>query len=188
MNRDASFAERTVRVWDPLVRIGHWSLALSVLFAWLTRHSPGSWHEWVGYGSLAIVAIRLVWGWSGSQYARFAQFLRGPGPTLAYALAMLRGREPRSLGHNPLGGWMIGALLLMVTLVGASGWLYTTDRYWGVEWVERLHDALANVLFVLVGLHVAGVIYASLRHRENLVAAMIHGRKSAAAAHGTDAE
>jgi cytochrome b len=171
---------RTERVWDPLVRIGHWLLALSVLTAWLTRHSPGRWHEWIGYASLAIVAVRLLWGWRGSRYARFADFLRSPRDTLTYAHAMLRGREPRSIGHNPLGGWMIVALLVMVTLVGASGWLYTTDRYWGVEWVETLHDALANVLFALVGLHVAGVLYGSVRHRENLIAAMLHGRKKVA--------
>jgi cytochrome b len=166
---------RTERVWDPLVRVGHWLLALSVLIAWLTRHSPGRWHEWIGYASLAIVAVRLLWGWRGSRYARFAEFLRSPRETLKYTHAMLCGREPRSIGHNPLGGWMIVALLVMVTLAGASGWLYTTDRYWGVEWVETLHDALANVLFALVGLHVAGVLYASVRHRENLIGAMFHG-------------
>jgi cytochrome b len=168
---------RTERVWDPLVRIGHWLLALSVLTAWLTRHSPGRWHEWIGYASLAIVAVRLLWGWRGSRYARFAEFLRSPRDTLKYTHAMWGGREPRSIGHNPLGGWMVVALLVVVTLVGASGWLYTTDRYWGVEWVETLHDALANVLFALVGLHVAGVLYASVRHRENLIGAMFHGRK-----------
>lgn len=177
MTSDGSIAARTVRVWDPLVRVGHWLLALSVLFAWLTRHSPGPWHEWIGYTSLAIVAVRLVWGWRGSHHARFAQFVYGPRATLAYARALLGGREPRTLGHNPLGGWMILALLVTVTLVGASGWLYTTDRFWGVEWVEQLHGWLTNVLWALVGLHVAGVLYTSLRHRENLVAAMLHGRK-----------
>ena len=90
---------------------------------------------------------------------------------------MLARREPRYLGHNPLGGWMIVALLLMVGLVGASGWLYTTDRFWGVAWVEELHEQLSNLLLILVALHVAGVLYASYRHRENLIAAMIHGRK-----------
>jgi cytochrome b len=174
---DAPTAARTVRIWDPLVRVGHWMLAITVLAAWLTRHSPGPWHEWIGYASLAIVAVRLLWGWRGSAYARFSEFLRSPAHTLQYARAMLHGREPRTIGHNPLGGWMIVALLLMVTLVGASGWLYTTDRYWGVEWVETLHNTLSNGLFVLVGLHVAGVLYASFRHRENLIAAMLHGRK-----------
>jgi cytochrome b len=177
MRPDGSAAARTVRVWDPLVRVGHWLLALSVLFAWLTRHRPGPWHEWIGYASLAIVAVRIVWGWRGSQHARFAEFLRGPRATLAYARALLVGREPRTLGHNPLGGWMIVALLVTVTLVGASGWLYTTDRFWGIDWVETLHRWLANALWALVGLHVAGVLYTSLRHRENLVAAMLHGRK-----------
>jgi cytochrome b len=180
MTLDASSAARTIRVWDPLVRGGHWLLALSVLFAWLTRHSPGHWHEWIGYASLAIIAVRLVWGWRGAQHARFADFVRGPRATLAYTRALLRGREPRMLGHNPLGGWMVVALLATVTLVGASGWLYTTDRFWGVEWVENLHSWLANALWALVGLHVAGVLYTSFRHRENLVAAMLHGRKPAA--------
>ena len=178
MTRDDSGATRTIQVWDPLVRVGHWLLALSVLIAWLTRHSPGPWHEWIGYASLAIIAIRLVWGWRGPQHARFAEFIRGPHATLAYARALLGRREPRTLGHNPLGGWMIVALLVTVTLVGASGWLYTTDRFWGVEWVETLHRWLTNALLALVALHVAGVVYASLRHRENLVASMLHGRKS----------
>ena len=179
MTSDGSTGARTVRVWDPLVRVGHWLLALSVLLAWLTRHSPGRWHEWIGYTSLAIVAARLGWGWRGSHHARFVEFIRGPRATLAYARALLGGCEPRTLGHNPLGGWMILALLASVTLVGASGWLYTTDGLWGVEWVETLHRWLANVLWTLVGLHVAGVLYTSLRHRENLIAAMLHGRKPA---------
>jgi cytochrome b len=177
MTRDSGSTTRTIRVWDPLVRVGHWLLALSVLIAWLTRHRPGPWHEWIGYAALVIVAIRLLWGWRGSQHARFAEFVRGPGTTLSYARALLRGREPRTVGHNPLGGWMILALLTTVTLVGASGWLYTTDRFWGIEWVETLHRWLSNALWALVGLHVAGVVYTSIRHRENLVAAMLHGHK-----------
>jgi cytochrome b len=168
---------RTLRVWDPLVRIGHWLLASSVLFAWLTRHSAGPWHEWLGYGALAIVALRLVWGLMGGPHARFSAFVRSPRTTLSYAQALLRGREHPSVGHNPLGGWMIVALLLLVIAVCATGWLYTTDRYWGVEWVETLHSTLTDALLVLVALHVAGVLHASWRHRENLIAAMFHGRK-----------
>lgn len=166
-----------VKVWDPLVRIGHWLLVLSVVLAWLTRHESGAWHERLGYASLLIIAVRLLWGWRGTRHARFTEFLRGPRATLSYARAMVRGSEPRHLGHNPLGAWMIVALITAVTLVGLSGWLYTTDRYWGIEWVENLHNALSNVLLAFIGLHVAGVLYASYRHRENLIAAMLHGRK-----------
>jgi len=87
--------------------------------------------------------------------------------------------EPRYLGHNPLGGWMVMALLSMVAAAGLSGWLSVTDRFWGVAWVQELHEALANALFLLVGLHIAGVVFTSLRHRENLVRAMLTGRKRA---------
>jgi cytochrome b len=179
MSEIASPGVRTMRVWDPLVRIGHWLLALSILSAWLTRHSPGPWHEWLGYAALAIVAVRLVWGLIGGPYARFSGFVRSPRTTLSYVEALIHGREEPSVGHNPLGAWMIVALLATVTAVCATGWLYTTDRYWGVEWVETLHSTLTDLLFVLAALHVAGVVHASWRHRENLIAAMFHGRKRA---------
>lgn len=171
------FTDPTRPVWDPLVRIAHWLLAASILLAWLTRAGGGAWHERIGYASLVIIAVRIVWGWGGSKHARFREFVRGPRHTLAYAWQTLRGREPRHIGHNPLGAWMIVALLSIAALVGLSGWLYTTDKYWGVEWVEVMHDTLANALLILVAIHVLGVAYASYRHRENLIAAMLHGRK-----------
>ncbi len=168
-----------IQVWDPLVRIGHWLLALSIAIAWFTRAMAGSWHEWIGYVSLAIVAVRLAWGWIGPANARFAQFVRSPTATLHYGLQVLAGHEPRYVGHNPLGGWMIVALLLNTALVGFSGWLYTTDRFWGIEWVEVLHAWLTYSLLALIGAHVAGVLFSSWRHGENLPAAMVHGRKRA---------
>lgn len=168
---------RTVKVWDPLVRVCHWALVLSIVVAWLTRHSPGRWHEWIGYAALAIVAIRVAWGFAGSQHARFADFVRSPVATLLYTGELFARKESRYLGHNPLGGWMIVGLLFTATLVAVTGWLYTTDRFWGVEWVEELHSTLSDILFALAGLHVLGAIYASFRHRENLVGAMFHGRK-----------
>jgi cytochrome b len=173
----AAGGPEAARVWDPVVRVLHWCLAASIAAAWLTRHSGGGWHERIGYATLAIVALRLIWGWVGPRHARFSQFVRGPSATWRYALAMLAHREPRHVGHNPLGGWMIVALLLTAALAAGSGWLYTTDEFWGIAWVEQLHEALAIFILVLVALHVLGVIAASVRHRENLAAAMIHGRK-----------
>ncbi len=177
MARAPTTTARTVPVWDRLVRASHWLLVVSVVGAWLTRHAPGPWHEWLGYASLAIIAVRLAWGWFGSHHARFVNFLRGPRATLIYVRAMLTRDEPSTLGHNPLGAWMIIALIACATLVGGSGWLYTTDRFWGVEWVETLHSKLADALLVLASAHLAGVLYASWRYRENLIGAMIHGRK-----------
>jgi cytochrome b len=175
----AASAPVKVRVWDAAVRIGHWTLVACVALAWFTRHGGGRWHEWAGYAVLVVVAWRVLWGFAGSRHARFADFLHSPKATFDYARQVAAGREPRHLGHNPLGGWMIVALLVTLVLAAGSGWLYTTDRFWGVAWVEEAHDILANMLFVLAGIHVAGVVGTSLRHRENLVAAMLHGDKRA---------
>lgn len=166
-----------MKVWDPLVRTGHWALALTVLLAWGTREGWGRWHEWLGHAALALAALRVIWGLAGSHYARFAQFLRPPRATLDYAREVLQGRERRYLGHNPLGGWMVLVLLALVIGTGLSGWLYATDAYWGVEWVENLHGAMSDMLLACIALHLAGVAFTSFRHRENLLTAMLNGRK-----------
>jgi cytochrome b len=170
-----------VRVWDLFVRVAHWTLVLAVLGAWLTAELEGkaaeALHEWLGYLALTVIALRLPWGWIGTRYARFSQFVRGPRATVAYARSVAAGYERRYIGHNPLGAWMILALLSMVALASASGWLYVTDRFRDEEWLEEVHEALANGLLALVALHLAGVALSSLRHRENLIRAMITGRK-----------
>jgi cytochrome b len=166
-----------LKVWDPLVRVAHWSLVASIAAAWFTRETL---HEWLGYTALGIVVLRIAWGVIGPDYARFRQFVRGPAATLAYARAFVARAEPRYLGHNPLGGWMIVALLVTVALTCASGWLSITDRFWGVAWVQDTHEFLADALVALAALHVGGVIHASLRHRENLPGAMVTGRKQPA--------
>lgn len=172
----------TIKVWDPLVRLAHWSLVSSVTLAFVS-HEGGNplheWHEVLGYIALGIVAIRLFWGFFGPRYARFAQFFRAPRAVLAYARRVRAATEPRHIGHNPLGGWMVVGLLASVALASGSGWLYVTDRFWGVEWVEDLHDFTGHLLLPLVALHIAGVIFTSRRHRESLVAAMVNGRKRA---------
>jgi len=166
-----------IPVWDVAVRVLHWTVVLTVATAWLTRHSAGRWHEWLGYTTLAIVAMRTIWGFTGSRHARFADCIRTASVTAAYARDVFSAREARFIGHNPLGGWMVVVLLTMVALVGATGWLYTTDRFWGVEWVEELHETLSNILFGFVALHILGVVFTSIRQRENLPGSMLHGRK-----------
>jgi cytochrome b len=172
-------SKRSVAVWDPLVRIVHWSLVTGIAVTWLTTEGPSAVHDTVGYAVLALVALRLVWGFVGPEKARFVRFVRTPGATLDYAKRLLHGREPRHVGHNPLGGWMIVALLATAFAAAATGWLYTTDRFWGVKWMEELHGFFAELILVLAALHVLGVIVTSIRHRENLVAAMWTGRKRA---------
>jgi len=170
-----------IKVWDPFLRLAHWTLVASVAAAWLTRHDGGRWHEWLGYAAFAVVLARIAWGWIGPRYARFGQFVRSPSTVLRYARQALAHAEPRYVGHNPLGACMIAALMITIVLVSVTGWLFTTDAYWGVEWVEELHDGLSNLLLALVGLHLAGIAFSSMRHRENLVGAMLHGYKRAPA-------
>lgn len=172
----------TIAVFDPLVRLAHVCFIVGVVAAWFTRHARGDWHEWVGYAVFAVLAIRLAWGLFGSHHARFTTFVRGPVATLSYARQVLAGTAPRHLGHNPLGAWMILALLATLLVICVTGWMFTTDRWWGIGWVIRTHEIATWVLFALVPMHVLGVLHASRKHRENLVAAMVHGRKPAQSA------
>jgi len=172
----------TVRVWDPIVRIVHWALALAVVLGWATTAALLSgWHEAVGDGAFALVAVRVVWGVLGPRFARFAQFVRSPRATWAYAGDVVRGRARRHLGHNPLGAWMVLALFFCVAGLAATGWLYSTDAFWGDRTVEQIHLDFAWAIVALAALHVAGVVVTGIVHRENLVAAMLHGRKREAA-------
>lgn len=175
--RDATASPPTIRVWDLFVRVFHWSLVFCFAAAWITAEEWGWAHENVGYAAAGLVGLRLIWGLIGTRNARFASFIRSPGAVIAYLKAMLRGDEKRYVGHNPPGGYMILALLAGILGIGATGWMMTLDAYWGVEWVEELHELLATGVLVLVGLHVAGVLLASMRHGENLVRAMVTGRK-----------
>lgn len=169
----------TVKVWPGLVRLGHAALAGTVLTClWL--HEGGRWHEALGYAAGAIAAGRVLLGWASRQAAlRFSGFVRGPRATLAYARALRHRHEPRHLGHNPLGGWMIVLLLATALAASASGALYATDRFWGDATVHAWHQATGWLLAGLVAGHLLGVLLTSLLQRENLAWAMVTGRKRA---------
>ena len=176
--------EPGVKVWDPFVRLFHWMLAGGIAIAWLSAEEWDALHEWTGYLIAGLLAARLIWGLISSRYARFSRFVRSPAVVRAYLRDMLKGREKRYLGHNPAGAAMILALIAVIAATALTGWMGTLDRFWGIEWVEEIHETLANLILVLVAVHLAGIALASLRHRENLVRAMIVGRKRAPS--GTD--
>jgi cytochrome b len=159
------------------VRTIHWLAVAGVAVAWVV--STGSVHDAAGYFVLALFVFRILWGFVGPGYARFGNFIKSPRSVLQYVQALRAGNEPRCVGHNPLGGWMILALLGAGVATALSGWLYTTDAFWGVAWVEAIHVFFADAILVLAAVHVAGVLFTSVRQRENLVASMFHGRKRA---------
>jgi cytochrome b len=171
-------------VWDLAQRVFHWGLVVAVALSWWAGEERLSLHIAAGYVVFSIVAARTAWGLFGSRHARFADFVRGPRAVLDYVRKIAHGREQRYLGHNPLGGWMVVALLLCLSVLCVSGILYTTDRFWGLGWLEQTHRISAWTLLVLIGAHLSGVVFTSLRHRENLVRAMFDGRKPASVERG----
>ncbi len=166
-----------VRVWDPVVRLFHWCLATSIALAWITSTSRDAIHNDFGYAAAFLVAVRLLWGLFGPRYARFSQFCRHPLRVLGYLRDIVAGREARHIGHNPAGGAMVVVLLTMISVTAFTGWMMTTDAYFGVDWVQIVHKLCAEVVIALVAAHLCGVVLASFRHRENLVKAMVTGRK-----------
>lgn len=166
-----------ILVWDLPTRFFHWSLALSFAGAFLTAESE-RWrdvHVLLGYTVLGLLVFRLVWGLVGSRYARFAEFVRGPRVVLQYAKGLIRGRPPHFTGHNPLGAVAILLLVSLGIASGVSGWLLYEEL--GGDWLEELHEGLANGMLAVVIVHVLGVLFSSVVHRENLVWAMLTGKK-----------
>ena len=169
-----------IRVWDPFVRAFHWALAASFAVAWLSSEKWDGLHAAAGYAAGALVGLRIVWGFFGPRYARFTQFVRPPDAVIAYLRAIKDGSERRYIGHNPAGGAMIVVLLVAMAATAVSGWLQTTDAFWGSAILQHVHSLLAHGVLALVAVHLAGVALASLRHRENLARAMVVGVKRGA--------
>jgi cytochrome b len=167
----------TIKVWDPFVRIFHWSLVALFTIAFLTGDEIEWLHAWAGYAIAALVATRILWGFVGTSNARFANFVKGPRTVLAFVQQSLHLEAPRHLGHNPAGGAMIVMLLALLAALCATGIAMTTDAYWGSKILDEVHEALAYITLAFVGLHIVGVIIASIEHGENLVKAMLTGRK-----------
>jgi len=181
-----------VKVWDPFVRIFHWSLVLTFAVAWLSGEGIESLHAWAGYAVFGLVLLRLVWGFIGTRYARFSDFIYPPATVKAFVGDTLQLRARRYLGHNPAGGAMIILMLLCLVLVSVTGIaLYGIEAGAGPlallagssggleEVFEEVHEVFASLMVLLVVIHVAGVVVEGLVHRDNLVKAMFTGRKHA---------
>lgn len=194
----------TVRVWDPLIRIAHWALVAGFAIAYLTEGEPQWLHSYAGYIIAVVVVLRLAWGFVGPRSARFSDFVTGPGQVIAYLRGLVTGRAKRHIGHSPAGGAMTVALLLALALTALSGmatlavedgegplaglvtaqslpaWAMEDEDYGDGETgeaFEEIHEIAVNATLLLIVLHVAGVVVASMVHHENLVRSMLTGRK-----------
>ncbi|MDU8943375.1 cytochrome b/b6 domain-containing protein [Ovoidimarina sediminis] len=166
-----------LKVWDPVVRVFHWSLVAGFAANALVLDDDGKLHQWVGYIVVALVILRLIWGVVGTRFARFSSFPPDISASLGQMRDILNGIRRIHIGHTPLGALMIYNLLLSMLVIGVSGWLMTTDMFWGVEWPEELHETAVAWAEVSVVLHVAAVLFESWRTSVNLPRAMITGCK-----------
>jgi len=170
-------APRTIAVWDLPLRLWHWALAICVLAAWFTPTVYDRLHRIVGYTVLGLLAFRLVWGFLGSRYSRFrmvgVRLRAAPG----YLWNLRRGMTGRYIGLNPAGTLMLVALLASLAVSTITGVMSVTVTFFGVWWVEDTHHYSSDAVIVLVVLHVVGVVLMGILQRENLIRAMITGRK-----------
>ena len=166
-----------VRVWDPLVRLTHWTIAAAIVLNGALVDEESLAHVWIGYAALGVLALRLAWGVIGPKHARFSAFPPSIGGALNHVAEMLTGRAKPHLSHNPLGALMVYALWGLLAVVSLTGVAMETDALWGLKDVEDVHEVAANLLMILAALHVAGVVIESKRSGVNLVRAMIDGVK-----------
>lgn len=164
-------------VWDPVVRLFHWSLVACVLLNQFVLEAGEAPHRWVGYAAAALVGLRLLWGVLGSRHARFADWWPTPARLRAHVRGLLAGQPDDHPGHNPLGALMMLALMALVLALGVTGWLQGTDTFFGEEWLQELHEGLANTLLMAAGVHAAAALVMGRLQRVTLVRAMITGVK-----------
>ncbi len=198
---------KKIKVWDIAVRIFHWSLVVFFVIAYITGEEESELHDFAGYVILGLIVFRVLWGFIGSHYARFLNFIYSPQTTINYARSIVEGKPKHYLGHNPLGAWMVITLLVTLGLTIWSGLelealeghgplamqvnivesVFADDdesdenehesEHEGDEFWEDIHEFFANITLMLVFLHIAGVLFSSYVHRENLIKAMITGYK-----------
>ena len=169
----------TVKVWDWPVRVFHWTLAASVLGAFVTGENEDfeRLHQTLGGVAAGLIAFRVVWGLVGTRYARFTEFISSPAQVWAYIKSLRSGQAQHFVGHNPVGAIAVIVLMVLVSLSVYTGWLLTADDV--AEWLEEAHEIAANTLITVVLVHVIGVLWSSRTHGENLLKAMLTGRKTA---------
>jgi cytochrome b len=181
--------------WDVPVRVTHWLLVVSVAGAYASSRSMAkllSWHKYRGYAILILVTFRMVWGFVGTRYARFGEFLRGPRDAARYFRELCARASPKDhVGHSPLGGWSVITMLVLL-LAQASTGLFANDDISKVGpffgWVSNflsntmteLHHRFFIALKALIGLHILAIAYYRFAKRVDLLTPMITGLKSAA--------
>jgi cytochrome b len=169
--------KQNILVWDVPTRVFHWLLVICFAGAWLTSESERLQmiHYAFGYSACALVLFRLVWGIVGTKYARFSQFVKGPKEMIGHFKDVFSGHQHISPGHNPVGGIVMVGLMFVILLIGLTGY-WTVKEFLG-DLMSGAHEAIASLALVLVIIHIAAAVIMSLLQKENLVRAMVNGKK-----------
>lgn len=179
---------KTIKVWDPFVRIFHWSLVFFFFLAYITEDDWINIHSYAGYTVISLITFRIIWGFFGTYYARFNQFVTSFGSVKTYLKQIFSGNAKHYVGHNPAGGIMIIILLISLFLITFTGMsVFATEGHgplattfisqWSEDILEEAHELFANLTVLMVIIHVSGVVVSSLLHKENLIKSMITGTK-----------
>lgn len=162
-------------VWDPFIRVFHWSLVAAFLVSQVTAEWLNSVHEYSGYIIFGLILARSLWLVIGPKSARFSRDWVSPNAIWSHLKEVRAGQQYTHVGHNPAGGAMILVLLASLMITAVTGYLGQTNAFWGSEWLEKIHETFGEGLWVLVSIHVAAVLLMSLIEKKNLVRAMITG-------------
>lgn len=181
---------KRILVWDFPTRAFHWSLVALIFFAWLSGENEWlDWHQWAGQAVLALIAFRLLWGFFGSRYALFSNFVKGVSSVTSYLVGLLKGDKGHWIGHNPLGGWSVIALLGFIAFQSALGLFALTDDFLyegplaplvsdqASEDISAWHEDLFDIMLILIAIHVMAILFYLIRFRTNLVRPMVTGYK-----------
>jgi cytochrome b len=183
-------------VWDIPTRLFHWLLVACIFGQWLTAEileNAIQWHFYIGYFTLGLILFRVFWGIIGTHYARFSQFIKGPVAVLKYAATLPKANSPAHAGHNPMGGWMVIAMMLLIAVQGISGLFITDDIFSNGPYYDAvsestrdlmsfIHHKGFNIILAAVVLHIVAIAFYTRFKKQHLVPAMIHGKKETAEA------
>ena len=168
----------TEKLWDPLVRLFHWSLVFIFFTNYFFNEEGDDWHQWLGYAAVAWLVVRFVWGFFGRGAARWADFFPTPARLSTHVRALMRGEAYHRMGHSPLGGLVMILMMLCILMLGLTGYMMQEiDYFWGEDGVEELHGWIANSLLALVIIHVFAALFESYRLKENLPLSMVTGKR-----------
>ena len=179
-------------VWDIPTRLFHWLLVLSLCGQYVTAElmdNAMQWHFYLGYFTLGLIVFRIIWGFAGPQYARFSNFVRGPVPVIHYIKTLPNKHSTETAGHNPLGGWVVVLMLVLVAVQAVSGLFMTDDIFLdgpyrhtvsdsALSIMNTLHHNAFNILLAVIALHIAAIAFYAIYKKQSLTPPMIHGKKA----------